>query len=261
MFTNFREHDQSCTRNPSYVKRTKTGKLHRMAKTETLPTAIGRHARSLRLEAGLTLDDVAKRARLHGLKWAASRVGEFENGKLPITLATVLVVCASIAEATEVRTGTYGEIKLVDLLPDRGLIEVTPRLTVEVQSLRDALKGHGVELFDAITLATRQKSFAADLADMAQFGQEVSDDMSAERINAVLAGHGLTEHRAASSLGISELQLANAEAVLWGQSLSQERAARGGNDASAQKLGQITRALKAEVSEFRNKGEWQRGKD
>ena len=58
---------------------------------------------------------------------------------------------------------------------------------------------------------------------------------------------GEAEERAAKSLDVELYEVAAASAYLWGKTLSDERDARAGEGASAQKRGRITRQLMDEL--------------
>jgi hypothetical protein len=64
---------------------------------------------------------------------------------------------------------------------------------------------------------------------------------------AVKKSSGATEERMRKTLGISSMLLANLSAALWGHSFSQERDRRAGEGANAQKRGQVSRQMKAEL--------------
>jgi hypothetical protein len=58
---------------------------------------------------------------------------------------------------------------------------------------------------------------------------------------------GATEERIRKSLGISSMLLSLATASLWKRTFSQERDRRAGAGANAQKRGQVTRQMRAEL--------------
>ena len=60
---------------------------------------------------------------------------------------------------------------------------------------------------------------------------------------------GATEERIRRSLGISSMLLARVTASLWNRTFSQERDRRAGVGANAQKRGQVTRQMQAELKE------------
>src|SRR5271157_3437151 len=64
-----------------------------------LATVIGKNARQLRRDAGLTLDQVSIAARMRGLNWSESRVADFESGRVAPNLATLIVFCLALADA------------------------------------------------------------------------------------------------------------------------------------------------------------------
>lgn len=66
---------------------------------------------------------------------------------------------------------------------------------------------------------------------------------------AVRQAGGEAEQRAAQSLGVSGGEFQRLAVQLWGRSYSEERDARAGADANAQKRGQIARQLKSEMRE------------
>src|SRR5271167_1964619 len=64
-----------------------------------LATVIGSNARRLRRNAGLTLDEVSRAARRHGLSWSESRVADFEAGRVAPNLATLCAFCLALTDA------------------------------------------------------------------------------------------------------------------------------------------------------------------
>jgi hypothetical protein len=60
---------------------------------------------------------------------------------------------------------------------------------------------------------------------------------------------GLTEERIASGLGISTNQLCDMSLQLWNTTFAAERDRIAGPDANAQRKGQVTRQLKAQLEE------------
>lgn len=220
-----------------------------MSDVEKLAAAIGQRARVLRVEHGLTLEDVAQTARLLGLKWTTARVVEFENGKKPATLSTLLVLCEAL-NGTEIEWQARRKVRLSDLIPEDGELELNPRYTVTAQSVRDALTGAPVRLTEPqlerdVSLALKgvavELASATDLVPDGPDGEYLTYDL--------VARHGLAEHRMSKQLGLNRMELGALEASLWGRTLTQERDCRAGPEASAQKLGQVSRQLKGELIE------------
>ena len=60
--------------------------------TKPLASVIGAHVKTIRVDSGVTQNELAKYARGVGLRWTTSKVGEFERGQYNPTFATVLLV-------------------------------------------------------------------------------------------------------------------------------------------------------------------------
>ena len=70
---------------------------------ESLAVVVGRNCRRIRTTAGITQNELAKHARDVGLRWTASKVGDFESGRNNPSFATVLALAAT---ALSIATGT-----------------------------------------------------------------------------------------------------------------------------------------------------------
>jgi transcriptional regulator with XRE-family HTH domain len=194
--------------------------------SRSLAEVIGANCKRIRSETGFTQDQLALYARLHGLRWNAAKVGDFEAGRSAPTFATVLVVGMVLQRARS-------QANLVDQLS--GEKGDTPDVT-----LADLLDGadHGfVALTDSLAVKT------ADLADVARgqpFSLQWYEDPLLER-------SGLTEQRLAKRLGISHSRLADVSFQLWHSTFSEERDRRAGLGANQQKKGRTSRELRAEL--------------
>lgn len=67
-------------------------------------------------------------------------------------------------------------------------------------------------------------------------------------LNRVVSAQGATETRTSKALGISLATLAHLTSSLWKRTFSEERDRRAGADANAQKRGQVSRAMQAELA-------------
>jgi hypothetical protein len=222
-------------------------------KTTPLPEVIGANARAIRTDANATLEQLSVKLRPYGLTWSTGRVGDFESGRVAATVATSIAVALGLGDLTG------RPIALADLVRHDGLIELNDALTLHGENLAGFLASQPVQLqpvdlTESAKLANIDAHLKAGPTQVDTFhklnalaGQHGRfDDVLQERAaNAV----GTAESRAATDLGIDVWLLAGASAILWGRTFSEERDERAGADANAQRRGQVTRQLKAELQD------------
>ncbi|WP_438353694.1 helix-turn-helix domain-containing protein [Microbacterium sp. CJ88] len=186
---------------------------------ESLEFALGRRARELREEAGATLDQFARSARDHGLRWSTARVVEFEKGHMRVTLATLLVVLQAL------RHLLARPLSLAELVPtDVKMLRVTEQWLVSPRRLSAVLAGDSVDL----GLLVAMTSETPDTEDALQ--------------------PTLAETRAAKRLGVRPRQVALWSHMLWGWHLDDEARSRADDDSSAQERGHISRLLVEQIA-------------
>jgi hypothetical protein len=205
-----------------------------------LPMAavVGENAKRLRGEhSGAAL---AKAVTSAGLRWGTARVAELEAARVSPTLPMLLVLCRALSELT-------GQpIKLADLFAGDTRVEITDRLHVPLAEVRAALSGAPV------TMATPEKT-AGELLLVDYIEKRRPTDWSAipARRMALLYriwnACGEVERRAAYALHIDMGQLVEVMADLWGHTLTEERDAIAGPDASAQRRGIVSRQLREDL--------------
>ena len=108
------------------------------APTQRLAIAavIGRNYRTIRNEAGVTQNELAKYARAAGLNWTASKVGDFENGRNAPTFATVLAATVALSNAA------HQKVLLADLVEfDEGYVVITDRIVPRGPKVAAAARG------------------------------------------------------------------------------------------------------------------------
>jgi transcriptional regulator with XRE-family HTH domain len=198
---------------------------------ESLAVVVGRNCKRIRSAIGVTQDELAERARLVGLRWTASAVGDFEAGRSAPSFATVLAVGMALQIALEDTAEQRNEtpqwgVTLADLLEGDGSVALTDRMAVPTRLLAAACRGQIFAFADP--RSTRE--FFADAGKVIPLG-------------------GLTEHRLAKRLGMSTFVLASLSAELWQHTFSEERDRRAGPDANQQKRGRVSRELRAELEE------------
>lgn len=173
----------------------------------TLGQAIGRNARNLRLEAGITLDAVAQAARHLGLNWTTNRILELEQGRSTPSMATLFVF-------THVLSALTGKpLPLGALLHGDDDITLTDTIALPLATVRG--------FFESQPVALPGTS---------------SPDPLTTRTN-------LTDQWAAKKLGIGVPELTRIALGRWGATFSEERDRRAGPGATKQRKGKFTREL------------------
>jgi transcriptional regulator with XRE-family HTH domain len=222
--------------------------------TESLAAVLGANCRRIRTAAGLTQDELARHARMVGLRWTASKVRDFEVGRTAPTFATVLALSAALDSATappqvgdNVMAVTKGEprVRLADLVRYDGFVTVTDEFNTSGQRVTEYCAGQAWEPPDVGHTATREK-WDELRANPVVDGKTVNWMRTAD-LQLVRKVSGLTEDRLAQRLGVSRDRLAAVSFRLWHKPFSQERDRIAGPDANRQKRGQVTRALQAEL--------------
>lgn len=200
-----------------------------MTNAKSLSEVVGKNSRAIRVAGRVTLESLAAEARGVGLKWSTARVVDLERGKLSPTLPMLLALAYALGRAT-------GEpVRLADLVRHGGPVEINDKLTTTGDSLEAVLAGEPVLLWSRTQSAVTEavKSYP----DSVQTVQEAY----------VWESYGLGDERAARKLGLNKESMVQVSAALWGRNLSDERDERAGPGASAQKRGQVTRALLEEL--------------
>jgi len=207
---------------------------------ESLAVVVGRNCRRIRTTAGITQNELAKHARDVGLRWTASKVGDFESGRNNPSFATVLAVAAALSIATGTDVGP------ADLVTSDGFVAIT-----------DTLDPHGAVLAAVMRGERSWQGLRAAFARKLQRGIEQIrreaqmypglDDVETDGVLAIERRSGRDEDRLAKRLQISGDLLAAASWRLWQQSFSDERDERAGPGANAQTRGRWSRILQDEL--------------
>lgn len=215
----------------------------------TLAQALGRNARELRKRAGATLDDVALYARLHGLPWSTGRVSDFESGKVTPNLETVLALASALARATD------NPVKLSDLMTTDVPVSINDKMTMNADQLDAASRGNPItgDLPDLAPLPARAREIAQRMASLTHewkiLPAERRRGLDPVAYTRTLATLRESDVRVIKQLDITREVGAAIMVKLWGHNFSDERDRRGGRSANAQRRGQISRQLKAEMEE------------
>jgi transcriptional regulator with XRE-family HTH domain len=197
-----------------------------------LAKAVGANAQRLRRAADVTLEQFALVAKFYGLPWTSGRVGDFENGRVSPNFPTLYAVTAALGHATG------RPVSLAELFGGDGPVEMNDSLTVDLSELRAALSGEAVS-------ATRPKLKGKLTGVVTPNWAGISPTLHVRVLNDFLEA----DARICKSIGVEPDIGAAAMAKLWKRTFVAERDRRAGPDANAQRRGQVSRQLKAELKE------------
>lgn len=217
-----------------------------MAEPLSLSEVIGLNARRIRLEAGLTLDQVAVTAREHGLKWSESRVADLESGRVAPSLGTLFPLAVALKAAGGIDVTIPDFFSTLGTSDDR--VEVTELLTLRTSDLHRLVQGLPAKRL-TVTKKTSKQTPAELITDPREeaIAAYYSQRTKLSTLAAVRRSSGATEARVARDLSMSSMLLAVLSTCLWRRSFSEERDRRSGESASPQKRGRVTRVLKDEL--------------
>jgi hypothetical protein len=216
------------------------------AEPPTLAQVVGWNAKRLRGE--VSGDRLASAAKNRGLNWGTGRIADLEAGRVSPTLSTLIALALALGDIR-------GEpIPLYELVSWDGFVSVAGDLVLSGRALATYVSGEPVQI--VLTgdtpggLAKVKKLFDRVQAQFVAARTEISPrfaDLDIALCARVESNSGEAEQRAADSLGVDVYALTLGSVYLWGRSLSDERDARAGSEASPQKRGRITRQLMDEL--------------
>ena len=191
---------------------------------------IGTNARNLRLNAKpkVTLDQFALAARFCGLPWSTGRCGDFEAGRVLPNIETVYAATLALSRAIG------RDVALAELLASDEPLQINDKLTVDASSLTDAVTG---------------KPVTGETENYQKLGEVAEQFTTRQAVPVMLDAFREADERVCRQLGVTRQRGAAAMYRLWGRTLSDERddRARTEPEANTQRLGQISRQLKAEL--------------
>lgn len=213
-----------------------------------LGEGFGRGLRRIRDAHGLTLDKVASAATFYGLKWSTARVVEFEKGRIPITLPTLMRL------GTALTVLTRESVTLSDLLDWDHWLELPGGGVIHALAFRQAFAGGPIDLRQG-----DREEFERDLGLRAHdLVPDVPEGMTVRQLRFMHEYMGIADERAAKRLGLTVDQFLAYCFPLFGLPLSEYRNSRLGFEANAQQRGRLTRwltALVADLAERHKAGE------
>jgi hypothetical protein len=206
----------------------------------TLAEVAGANARKIRREASIPVERFTRAAHHHRLRWTAGKTGSFESGHVSPTLPMLLKVAAVLSAETG------RSVTLADLFGGAGYVRLDDKGEVVMTrpGLRKALSGGRVAMMITTALAVADAA-EADFESWHPSLQHV-DLALREQIHIDFTE---TDYRAAKELDVSSPHAAAAMAKAWGKTFVARRNELAGPDGNAQKRGQVSRKLKAELRE------------
>lgn len=222
----------------------------------TLADVIGQNLRRIREGREERQEDVAKRARVGGLKWTRATVAAVETGARTMSLAELVLLAHVLLVPVqrflegdgwvELAPGAEATRKGIRTMlgdPDAAMNMPIGRnfRTPATRNLDAAFAGLKDRLLHVKEIAERYGMGATTLADSAWWEDAATDE---------------AERKAARKLGVDPLEVVVASASRWGRSLTAERDRRVAglvDESTAPRTiqsvrGHVTRALLAELS-------------
>lgn len=205
-----------------------------------LAEGFGLGLRKIRQDAELTLEKVASAATSFGLKWSTARVVEFEKGKIPITLPTLMRLGTAL-------TALVGRpVTLSALLGWDHWLELPGGGVIHADAFRQAFAGGGIDL--------RQGDQSEADKDEGMEAHALLDDvppgLSVRQLRFMHDYARLADERAAKRLGMSFDRFLAFCFALLGTSLTEFRDTLLPSEANAQERGQFTRWATERIRAF-----------
>jgi hypothetical protein len=214
--------------------------------TVSVAEVIGAGARALRLDADVTLEQMARVAQRYGLPWTSGRVGDFEAGRTAPSLPTLVAATAALGDVIG------RQVSLADLVTGTGQVHINDKLSLDASALRDALSGGRISADAVPLLLPPQKVREMAQLAISQINFKWPNQLRAvkpEIRDEVLRDFSESDARMCKNIGVDQVLGAAAMAALWRRTFTAERDHRAGPDANAQRRGQISRQLKAALQE------------
>jgi hypothetical protein len=192
-------------------------------------------ARARKLRGKQTLEDVATAARSYGLRWSTGSVSDFESGKATPSLPTLLVVAAALGDAIGRPVSLTG-----DLLSGAEFVKINDTVgNIALGKLRGLLSEEPVRL--------QRPRRAPSSADRLRTRTALELVTGPPGPVAIAQQFRESDMRMCKNIGVSMAVGATAMFELWGRTFVAERDRLAGPSANAQRRGQISRQLKAEL--------------
>jgi transcriptional regulator with XRE-family HTH domain len=188
---------------------------------QKLPEVVGSNCRRIRQQHGVSQTQLASHARRLGLKWTASKVGDFESGRSAPQLSTVLTLVLAldnaIGQGLSVRERP--RVVLADLMQTDGYVSLTDDFAPVGSAVAAVCSGKRWELHGGETAETADVEALLEPAPgvFGEYGMRVGDVADMRKRSDV------TERRLARKLGIDPDLLLALSWHCWRRTFSEER--------------------------------------
>lgn len=224
--------------------------------TQTVAEVVGRNMKRTRERGGLTLDEVAREARVYGHRWNTGRVSRMERGEGSVTVDLLLFIAYLLGNL-------LGEaVRPADLLRSDEGIQIAPRATLNPGKAAQALEAgdSGLWTSDLVEgddlIDEEMEQVRARYDGVGEVLRPVGmTPRTAEQLDEAHRAWSLSDERAARKLGLSQGRFTAWSIRLWGRLMSAEVERRSPAGATPQKKGRITRELLAELQEVMSRGD------
>lgn len=215
-----------------------------------IEAVVGENVRRIRMDLGLTLNDVSVQLRALGLPWSTGRLGDIEAGRGTASVKVVLVLAVALTAA---QRGPGGQpVTPGQLLASETPVAVSSKFVLTPEGFERVLGGSG-HLAPQDIVGGQERAREAGQRLMA-WAQSMPKGITVGQTQAAYDHYGLADARAAKRLGLEKDDFIRRCLALWGRVLSDETEARAPEGATPQRKGAITRALVAELQEAMSDG-------
>lgn len=213
-----------------------------MNQASSLTDLLRHRVRTLRDERGETRDELARRARSHGLPWSRDTIAHIEDGTraIPVEEFLLLPFIFECELADILGPGDADDVGGVVLVIDaRARILLTEQASAQPRALAAVLRGRWSDHRDGFetpgsldAIAERMAGTIGRFADTTarlierrtKSYERLWPGASVEElIQAEAAAENLAEQKAEAKLGVDALYVSVAAFGLWGRSLTDER--------------------------------------
>jgi hypothetical protein len=195
----------------------------------------GTNAKTIRLDAKVTLDRLAVALKLNGLRWSTGRVGSFESGHVPARLETLYTVALALGQVR----GRW--VSLADLLAGDDEAAINAELSVPLSALRDAVAGKPVKEGQTELARKLDETLRGPAPRMTRAVERTLAEVT------VRTEFREADFRVCKKLGVTPERGALAMGRLWAHTFSRERDIQAGPGALAQHRGNISRHLQEQL--------------
>jgi transcriptional regulator with XRE-family HTH domain len=212
----------------------------------TVAQVIGTNVRNRRKTADISLDTLAASSPL---PMSTGRIGNIESARSTTTTLETLIAMAVALSRT-----TVEPVTLADLLDGEGEVVLGDQFTIELSTLRSVLRGESVPISDAESdrklgkvMREGSRMAIARSPEWKRLSQSARRDLDPHDWLRVRMTMRESDIRMCKAIGADRELGAALMAKLWNEPFSAERDRRAGPDAKAQRKGQISRQLKADL--------------